>query len=288
MRGVRFAVSLVIIGWMGLGNISFVHAAGERVVRLYAAGSLRAALTEVIAAFEKAQSVKVEPTFGASGLLRERLASGEQGDLFASADVGQPLALQSAGKAGPVVLFARNRLCALVRPNLAVTSETLLTTMLDPTVRLGTSTPKADPSGDYAWEVFRRAEAVRPGSRERLEAKVIKLTGDPAMPQPPPDRNVYAWHVAENRADLFLGYCTNAKAFKNELPDGRVVELPPELSIGAEYGLTVLEAAAAPRTAAALALYILSNDGQRVLHEHGFDAPLLGKEWIAGEVARVR
>jgi molybdate transport system substrate-binding protein len=279
MRDVRFAVALVvIIGWMGLGNMSFVHAGGEGVVRLYAAGSLRPALTEVIAAFEKAQGVKVEPTFGASGLLRERLASGEQGDLFASADMGQPLALQSAGKAGPVVLFARNRLCALVRPHLAVTSETLLATMLDSAVRLGTSTPKADPSGDYAWEVFRRAEAVRPGSREQLEAKAIKLTGGPAMPQPPPDRNVYAWHVAENRADLFLGYCTNAKAFENELPDGRVVELPPELAVGAKYGLTVLETAAAPCAAAALALYILSNDGQQVLHEHGFDAPLLNED----------
>jgi molybdate transport system substrate-binding protein len=147
--------------------------------------------------------------------------------------------------------------------------------MLDPTVRLGTSTPKADPSGDYAREVFRRAEAVQPGSRERLEAKAIKLTGGPAAPQPPPDRNVYAWHVAENRADLFLGYCTNAKAFKSELPDGRVVELPRELAVGAEYGLSLLETSAAPRAAAALALYILSNDGQQVLQKYGFDAPLL-------------
>jgi ABC-type molybdate transport system substrate-binding protein len=73
MRGVRFAVALVvIIGWVGLGNMSFVRAGGEGVVRLYAAGSLRPALTEVIAAFEKAQGVKVEPTFGASGLLREQ------------------------------------------------------------------------------------------------------------------------------------------------------------------------------------------------------------------------
>ena len=112
---------------------------------------------------------------------------------------------------------------------------------------------------------FRRAEAVQPGSRERLDAKAIKLTGDPAAPQPPPDRNIYAWHVAENRADLFLAYCTNAKAFKSELPEGRVVELPRELAVGAEYGLTLLETSAAPRAAAALALDILSNDGQQVL-----------------------
>ena len=156
--------------------------------------------------------------------------------------------------------------------------ETLLAVMLDPAVRLGTSTPKADPSGDYAWEVFRRAEAVRPGNRERLEAKALKLTGNPEMPQPPTDRNVYAWHFAENRADLFLGYCTNAKAFETELPGARTIELPPELAVGAEYGLTVLEATAAPRAAAALAFYILSNDGQRILRKHGFDAPLLAKE----------
>jgi len=229
MRGGRLAVILVVTVWMSLGGRAI--RADEGAVRLYAAGSLRSALTEVIAAFEKAQGVKVEPTFGASGLSRERLAGGERGDLFASADMAQPLALRSAGKAGPVVLFARNRLCALARPNLAVTSETLLAVMLDPAVRLGTWTPRADPSGDYAWEVFRRAEAVRPVSRERLEAKALKLTGNPDMPQPPAGRNVYAWHLAENRADLFLAYCTNAKALETELPGARTVELPPELAV---------------------------------------------------------
>jgi ABC-type molybdate transport system substrate-binding protein len=278
MRRGPFAVTYVIMLSMAMAISSVDAIAGDGLVRLYAAGSLRPAFADLIADFQKAQGIKVEPTFGASGLLRERLASGEQGDVFASADMGHPLALQAAGKAGSVVLFARNRLCALVRPNLNVSSETLLSAMLDPTVRVGTSTPKADPSGDYAWEVFRRAEAVEPGSRERLEAKAIKLTGSPAAPQPPPDRNVYAWHVAENRADLFLAYCTNAKAFKSELPDGRVVELPRELAVGAEYGLTLLEASAAPRAAAALALYILSNDGQQVLQKHGFDAPLLRHE----------
>ena len=150
--------------------------------------------------------------------------------------------------------------------------------MLDPAIRLATSTPKADPSGDYAWEVFRKAEAVKPGSREQLEAKALKLTGNTSAPQPPANRNAYAWHLAENRADLFLGYCTNAKALETELPTARIVELPAELAVSAQYGLTVLDAAAAPHAAATLALYILSNDGQRILHKHGFDAPLLWKQ----------
>ena len=145
------------------------HGAGSvwsqtEAVRLYAAGSLRAALTEVARAFTAAYGVRVDLEFGASGLLRERLERGEAGDVFASANMEHPQALARSGKAGPVVMFTRNRLCALARVEVGLTMDTLLDRMLDPTIALGTSTPRADPSGDYAWEVFRRAEALRPGS----------------------------------------------------------------------------------------------------------------------------
>ena len=103
---------------------------------------------------------------------------------------------------GPVVLFARNRLCALVRPGLSVTRETLLERMLDPQVKLGTSTPKADPSGDYAFEAFRKAEASAE-ARTALEAKALQLTGGAASAAPPAGRSPYGWHIAEGRADIF-------------------------------------------------------------------------------------
>src|SRR5215510_11551428 len=141
----------------------------EETVRLHAAGSLRGALTEVAEAFSRAYPITVKTEFGASGLLRERLERGEAGDVFASANMEHPLALMRQGKAGPVVLFARNELCALVRDGVSATPSTLIDVMLDPAIKLGTSTPKADPSGDYAWEVFLKAEEIRPGSRPRLE-----------------------------------------------------------------------------------------------------------------------
>jgi ABC-type molybdate transport system substrate-binding protein len=130
---------------------------------------------------------------------------------------------------------------------LAVKPDNLLSVMLDPSIRLATSTPKADPAGDYAWEVFRKADAVRPGSRERLETKALKLTGSPGTPPAPAGRNVVAWHLGERRADLFLGYCTSAKALKTELPGAQAMELPPDLAVRADYGLTILEDTAAPR-----------------------------------------
>src|SRR5262245_45052366 len=139
------------------------------IVRLYAAGSLRDALDETARAFETTSGMKVEAKYGPSGILKDEIAGGADADIFASANMEHPRALTQAGKSGPAVLFARNRLCALVRPGLAVNAATLLERMLDPAVKLGTSTPKSDPSGDYAWEVFRKADTVKPGAFATLE-----------------------------------------------------------------------------------------------------------------------
>ena len=51
--------------------------------------------------------------------------------MFASANMEHPQALHDEKKGGPVLRFARNKLCALVRPGLAVDSDNLLARMLD-------------------------------------------------------------------------------------------------------------------------------------------------------------
>ena len=124
----------------------------------------------------------MQAKYGPSGTLKDEIAGGAQAEVFASANMEHPQALAKAGKSGPVVLFARNRLCALVRPGLAVASATLLERMLDAGVKLGTSTPRADPSGDYAWEVFRKADKLKPGAFAALEKKALQLTGGPNSP----------------------------------------------------------------------------------------------------------
>lgn len=247
--------------------------AAAESVRLHAAGSLRAALTEVADAFAAAHKITVERKFGPSGLLKDEIAGGAAAGVFASANMDHPRALEGLGRAGPVVLFARNQLCALVKPGLRVTSATLLAVMRDPQVKLGMSTPKADPSGDYALEVFRRAEARAPGAGAALDAKAQRLTGGPDSAAPPQGRSVYGWHVAEGRADIFLTYCTNALAAQRENTALQRVPLPEDLAVGADYGLTVV--ADAPPAAWRLALYILAPAGQAVLARHGFSAPNL-------------
>jgi molybdate transport system substrate-binding protein len=248
--------------------------AESQALKIYSAGSLRAPLTEITKEYTAAFGTPVEMVFGASGILGKRLADGETADLFTSADRGGPEMLSNAGKASPTVTFARNHLCAIVRPGLKAASASILSTLLNPTVRISTSNPQDDPGGAYAFAMFKRADSVQPGSRAKLEAKVIKIGSGPGLVAVPPGtNNAVAWLIAEKQIDVFLSYCTNGHQAEAALPGVTTVELPPSLAVTANYGLTVL--AAARPEASRLAMFILSPAGQKILADHGFDAPLL-------------
>jgi molybdate transport system substrate-binding protein len=261
------AIALAILAMTGF---AMTGPAMSETIQLYAAGSLKAALTDVAKAYEAASANKVEAKWGASGLLKNEIAAGAKTDVFASANMEHPQALHDAGKSGAVVLFTRNRLCALVKPGLTVSTANLLDQMLDPNVKLGSSTPKADPSGDYAFEVFAKAEAVKPGARAALEKKALLLTGAADSAAAPPGRTVYGWHMSEGHADIFLTYCTNAQLAKKENPDQQIVALPAALSVGADYGLTVMNGAAP--AAQEFAQFVMSANGQKIMVNHGFSS----------------
>ena len=239
-------------------------------VTLYAAGSLKAALGDVAASYEKTYNTKVTTNFGPSGLLRKAIEDGEKPDVFASANMAHPEKLASGGWGSPVVLFARNQLCALAQPHVKMTTDNLLNTLLDKNIRVGTSTPKADPSGDYAWELFRKADKIKAGSFKTLSAKALQLTGGPNSEKVPEGRNQYGWVMGEKKADVFLTYCTNAVLAQKEVQPLKIIRIPEELSVGADYGLLVWNGA--PTEAWRLAMYILSPEGQKILKEYGFEA----------------
>jgi molybdate transport system substrate-binding protein len=240
-------------------------------LKLIAAGSLKAALTEVAKSFTADTGTAVATTFGPSGLMRKKIEDGEAFDVFASANMKHPQVLADAGKAGEVTMFARNKLCALAAQSVEVSSDSLLATMLRDDVKLGTSTPKADPSGDYALALFDKAEAASAGATDKLKAKALQLTGGPDSQKPPEGRFLYAWVVDSGQADVFLTYCTNAVLAKKEVAGLQVVAVPDDLAVGADYGLTVLSGAS--DGAKDLADFITGSKGQQILSSYGFAPP---------------
>lgn len=242
-------------------------------VQVYSAGSLRDALTAIALDYEKQTGQKIELTFGASGLLRERIEKGEPAQVFTSADTNHPTRLAAAGHWQAPQVFVRNTLCAIADEKLAVSSANLLDVMLQPNVRLGTSTPKADPSGDYAWELFRKADLVKAGSYAALDAKALKLTGGADSPKPPAGKGAYAWAMENKQADVFLLYCTNAVSTRKEAPALKLqlIDVPDNLKIGAAYGLTVH--ASAPPAAQLFAKHLLTAQAQTTFRSFGFGSP---------------
>jgi molybdate transport system substrate-binding protein len=243
----------------------------DQALHVLAAGSLAGALGDIARTCSAQTGVNIEIAFGPSGGMLERIKKGEPADIFASANMAHPLTLSRANCSGPVVLFVRNRLCTASRADAWATTETLLDKMLDPTIEVGTYTPKTDPGGDYAWLMFAKAESLRAGARTVPEGKALQLFGTGSRPPIPAGRDAVAYFPSERQADIFLAYCSAAKAAQREVEPLQIIPLPEALAVGAEYGITVLHGEAAREAAGErFAFYIFSPAGQAVLARHGF------------------
>jgi ABC-type molybdate transport system substrate-binding protein len=206
--------------------------------------------------------------WGPSGVLRDRLKAGERFDLFASAAFPHAQSLTSAGVSGPSVLFARNSSCVVTDAGRALDSGTLIDTLLNPDIKIGTSTPVADPAGDYTWDLFRKIDSQRAGAFDILSSKAKQLVGGATSAPPVNGRNRLLVALDGHEIDLFITYCSSARAIVAASKTYKLVELPPELSVGPEYGLTISRKAVPG--AAEFALYLLSPRGQAILKSHGF------------------
>lgn len=263
--------TLLVTAPLALAQAPQAPAGDATTVSVYAAGSLRSALTTIAHRYETRTGQHVALTFGASGLLRERIQGGADAQILASADMSQPQALADGGGWRAPVVFARSKLCLLARNSLDVTPATVLDTLLRPGVRIGTSTPGSDPSGDYTWQLFHQADKLRPGAYATLDAKAIKLAGGREAPKVPAGQNPITWSFAQGKIDVFVSYCNSARKLQQQQPTLKVVALPSNLAVAAAYGMTVRSDA--PPAARQFAATLLAAPAQQVFRANGFSSP---------------
>jgi molybdate transport system substrate-binding protein len=129
-----------LVGWLVtlvlLGSPVFAD-----TLRVAGAGSLAEAFTDMLRRFPAGADTVGAPAFGPSGLMREKIESGLDVDLFASADMEQARRLAVGHPERIVINFTRNHLCAVARAAADVTPANMLDRLLDAAVRLATSTP---------------------------------------------------------------------------------------------------------------------------------------------------
>lgn len=235
------------------------------MLNILAAGSLRRVWAPLIARFEAETGILIETQFGPAGMLRERIEQGEPCDLFASANITHPLTLQRMGIAQEVHPFAGNRLCLTVAKSVAAENADWLEMLSREDLRLATSTPGCDPSGDYTWQLFDNIEQRNPGLGESIRKRAQPLVGGRATVQVPEGELAGAWLIRNHYADMFIGYRSYAPALR-EQPEVAVYDIALEYNIRSVYAFAVCHPAAK-----GLADFLLSAPTQQFLVDFGFE-----------------
>lgn len=240
-------------------------ASASASVNVYAAGSLRALVTS-LSASAAGIGVTIEPVFGGSGALRDRIEKGESADLLLSADLGSPDALTKEGRTqfSPIA-FARNRLCLVARRSLGLNATNLLVRLTAAGVRIKTSKPVTDPAGDYAMAMFDLMDRAKPGVGPILRAKAASLW-NVAPKAMQPGQNPTAALFGAQSIDVAVTYCSASADIVNTSAELDTVPVPDSYDPRPVYGMAVLTSNPA---AARLALLLLSEQGQALVTSSG-------------------
>ena len=201
-------------------------------------------------------------TFGASGLLKDRILAGESPQVFASANMGHPQ--RSSPRDG----------CARSRPSRATRCACWRALVLAAgqvaraaAARCRREAGHVDAQGRSLGRLcvryvraHRGSGAAGPGSAAASKAKALQLTGGPESPPPPRGRTSTAsWSPRASRCLHHLLHQRDRGA-----PRARrlqVLAVPAAINVCARYGLALLEPAGAD--AQAYAQFLSDRRGRR-------------------------
>jgi molybdate transport system substrate-binding protein len=210
----------------------------EETLDVFAASSLTDAFAAIETAFEDSHDVDVVLNLGASSALREQILAGAPADVFAAADQSNVDAVAEDSE-----VFATNRLQIVV--------------------------PSGNPGGVDGIDDLARdellvglcAEEVPCGALARQAVDDAGVTPVPDTEEP--DVRSLLAKVAGGELDVGIVYRTDVLAAGDAV---RGIDL----DVVATYPIAALDDGA---TAAAFVDFVLSDEGQAILADHGFGPP---------------
>jgi molybdate transport system substrate-binding protein len=250
MRSLVAAAAVGLLGLLVLPGCG--DDGGDGTVTVLAAASLTDAFTALARNFEEEhEGTTVELSFGPSSGLATSVVEGAPAGVFASAS---PTAMDVVVEAGEVdgspADFAQNRL-ALVMPQGNPGDVRSLDDLARDELLVGLCAPEV-PCGEVATEVLEDAGV------------------DPAPDTEEADVRALLTKVVAGELDVGLVYETDVAAAGNDVEG---IALSPDAPAGTRYPIAVLEGASDPGAAEDFVDLVRSEEGQRVLQEHGFRAP---------------
>jgi molybdate transport system substrate-binding protein len=220
---------------------------------VFAAASLTESFKQIGEDFHKAHpDATVTFNFGSSGTLATQIVeAGGVADVFASADDANMKKVSDAMLVdGSPKTFARNRLEIVVAKG-NPTKISGLADLAKPDLKVVLAAATV-PVGRYGAQALEKAKVtVKPVSQEADVKAVLQK-------------------VALGEADAGIVYQTDVKSAADKVEG---VAIPDSQNVVAAYPIAVIGKAKNPALAKAFADLVLSDDGRKVLVEHGFLAP---------------
>lgn len=231
--------------------LRFLHAAD---ISVFAAASLKDALTEIGAACERETGDKLVFNFGASSTLARQIEQEAPADVFFSAD---ELKMNALDQKGLLLPGTRSRLLSntlvIVVANDARTVPKSAADLAGPAIRkLALAEPTIVPAGIYA-----REHLAKVGVWDSVKSKVV------------PTENVRAALAAVETGNVEAGvvYKTDAMISRKVTV---AVEIPAAEGPKISYALAVVKASKQPDSAKKAAAYLSSPAAHAVYAKYGF------------------
>lgn len=258
---VRLLVVAVVVAGCG-----FARGGGsgesDGTLTVFAAASLQRPLERMAASYESATGTQIVAATDSSAALRTQIEQGAPADVFLSADTANPGALVDAGLAeGPPVAFARNELVIVVPArNPAAIHEPA--GLARPGVAIAAAGDNV-PITRYATQLVERLAGLPstpPGFADAYTGNVVSREDNV--------RAVLA-RVELGEVDAGIVYATDAQSSDAV----RVLDLPAEARVSAEYAGVVVAGRPRQEEARAFLAWLTGPDGEAVLTDFGFEPP---------------
>ncbi|UXM94604.1 molybdate ABC transporter substrate-binding protein [Bartonella sp. HY329] len=239
-------------------------------IEIYAAGSLNSCFNAIKDKWQQQlDNAQLAFRFGPAGLLYQEIVNGERPDIFCSANKAWPQSLFEAGLTSEPTHFINNRLCCTVLKDSNIDENNLIESFMQLDLKIGISTPKADPGGDYALEVFKNFEKLYKGSFERLLKQAQMLVGGALINEANIGlKKTLFDSLIHRQSDIIIGYYSNAKQQCELNTAFRLIELPTALAVNARYYMAMMN----PTTKAAqqFSNYLLAPETHKIFKDFGF------------------
>ncbi len=250
---------LLFIAAVGMGCTS--HESSTRsTLRVFAASSLTEAFQDLERGFEASHpAVDIEPIFAGSQVLRLQIEQGAAADVFASANEGHMSALVAEGEVPGSRTFVHNELVVIVPPDNPASVGSFAE--LPRATRLVVGTEQA-PVGIYTRQILENAgRGLGTDFAARVRANIVSEESN----------------VRLVRAKVELGEADAAIVYRTDVTPANgvvVVPIPDDLNVLASYRIGTLDRSSEQELAGQFIAYVLSEEGRRILAEHGFKTEL--------------